>query len=130
MLEPGLLPGAAMYSLYGGPSLATDRICVVAQVGHGGYNVRIDLWEKTVMTFEPRYCLSTGLLLALVVGCSPAPEPVGEVKIEPEQVDLTYPGYTPVRLQWKMMSDLGSDVTDPMVFVHILDSEKLASDLK
>lgn len=122
MPEPGFLPGAALYNQFGGPSLATAKVFVVAQVGRGGYNVRIDLREITMMTRFTRYSFCTGIVLALIVGCSPAPEPVGEVNIDPEQVNLTFPGYTPVRLHWKMTSDLGPDVTDPMVFVHILDS--------
>ncbi len=69
-----------------------------------------------------RHCLLACLLLLSIFGCSPAEEPVGEIRIEPESVELPYPGYAKIALHWKMQTDLGTDVTDPKVFVHLLDS--------
>jgi hypothetical protein len=69
-----------------------------------------------------RHCFLVCLLLSTVIGCSPAEIPVGEVRVDPELIDLSYPGYVPIQIHWNMLSDLGPDVTDPLVFVHLLDS--------
>ncbi|MEJ2084258.1 MAG: hypothetical protein P8Y44_01095 [Acidobacteriota bacterium] len=62
------------------------------------------------------------LVCGLHLGCPSAEAPVGEIRVEPEQVELPYPGFATVRLNWNMQADLGPNANDPMVFVHLLDS--------
>jgi len=62
------------------------------------------------------------LICGLHLGCPSTEAPVGEIRVEPERVELPYPGFATIRLHWTMQADLGPNVNSPMVFVHLLDS--------
>lgn len=56
-------------------------------------------------------------------GCERASEPVASVRLEPSQVNLPYPGFAEVELQWELAAPLATASSTPLVFVHLLDAE-------
>jgi len=64
-----------------------------------------------------------GILWVSLGGCEKAPETVASVSIEPSQVQLPYPGFAKIELDWELMAPLETVSSDPVVFVHFLDDE-------
>ena len=64
-----------------------------------------------------------GIPLISLWGCEKAPEAVASVQIEPSQVQLPYPGFAKIELDWTLTAPLDVISGDPLVFVHLLDGE-------
>ncbi|HSF39423.1 MAG TPA: hypothetical protein VLT87_06490 [Thermoanaerobaculia bacterium] len=64
--------------------------------------------------------LSLVALSLYAAACGGNDTPVAQVKVEPRDVRLVYPGVAPVRLSWTPVAPLGEGI-EPMVFVHLLD---------
>ena len=64
-----------------------------------------------------------GILLVSLGSCAKAPDPVASVSIEPAQVQLPYPGFAKIDLDWELTAPLDAVAGDPLVFVHLLDAD-------
>lgn len=62
--------------------------------------------------------LALCLLLLAFTACGDSRPPVAELSVQPAEIDLTYPGFTPVTFEWKPLRELEGE---PRVFVHLLD---------
>ena len=78
--------------------------------------------RKSVSKRELVGLLVLVLVAGLHLGCPSTEAPVGEIRVEPARVELPYPGFATIRLHWTMQADLGPNVNNPLVFVHLLDS--------
>lgn len=67
--------------------------------------------------------IAFGILMLLTWGCNQAPEPVASVRIEPAEIQLPYPGFAKVEMQWDLAAALDGIAGEPLVFVHLLDAE-------
>ena len=54
--------------------------------------------------------------------CEQAPKPVAKVSARPTTVQLPYPGYAQLELEWDMQAPLDAIQGAPLVFVHLIDS--------
>lgn len=63
------------------------------------------------------------VLLSAVWSCEKAAEPVAKVSARPSTVQLPYPGYASLELEWDMRAPLASIQGEPLVFVHLIDSD-------
>lgn len=61
------------------------------------------------------------VLLSPVWSCENAPEPVAKVTASPSTLQLPYPGYTELELEWEMRAPLDGIQGEPLVFVHLID---------
>ncbi len=61
------------------------------------------------------------LVTFLAGGCRDSAPPVAELKIEPTDFELAYPGFLNLRLSWQIKSELGEMEGEPLIFVHLLD---------
>lgn len=57
------------------------------------------------------------VLLSPVWSCEKAPEPVAKVTARPSTLQLPYPGYTDLELEWDMRAPLDGIQGEPLVFV-------------
>ena len=64
-----------------------------------------------------------GALLVSIGSCDKVPEPVASVSIDPSQIDLPYPGFAVLDLEWDLKAPLDEIAGLPLVFVHLLDDE-------
>ena len=62
--------------------------------------------------------VALGILLLLAWGCEQAPEPVASVRIEPAGIELPYPGFAKVEMQWDLATALDGFAGGPRVFGH------------
>lgn len=69
-------------------------------------------------------CALSVALVAVVVlsACTPAPDPVGRVVVEPARIDLPYPGFSTLHLRFEPSAPLAAVVGEPHVFVHVLQA--------
>lgn len=65
--------------------------------------------------------LALAALSLYAAGCGGNDTPVAQVKVEPRNVRLPYPGVAAVRLSWTPVAALGEGGSEPLVFVHLLD---------
>jgi len=62
--------------------------------------------------------LTLCLLVIALAACGDSRPPVAELTVEPAEIELSYPGFTPVTFEWAALRDLDGE---PRVFVHLLD---------
>jgi hypothetical protein len=72
---------------------------------------------------------SPGKISALIVlmsaawSCDKAPQPVARVSATPSTVEIPYPGYANLELEWDMQAPLDAIEGRPLVFVHLIDGD-------
>lgn len=62
------------------------------------------------------------VLMTSFWSCDKAQEPVGKVSARPTTIELPYPGFAQLELEWDMQAPLESLQGEPLVFVHLIDS--------
>lgn len=64
------------------------------------------------------------LCVATLLSACKSPEPpVGGLRIEPRTIEVAYPEFVPVTLEWTMSRPLAGLSGTPRVFLHLLDAE-------
>lgn len=84
--------------------------------------MNIMILRKSLSKSELTSLLVLVLVCGLHLGCPSTEAPVGEIRVEPERLEVPYPGFATIRLHWTMQAELGPNVNDPLVFVHLLDT--------